>query len=98
MNPSRYGPNGGWNGRIRWSDRAIGSWPGRSPRSEEALRTGAGLVLDLQRDHAVLVAAAAVDHRRPAVGLFDEQIEVVPDQLHLVERLVERHRSRDVRL
>ena len=46
----------------------------------------------LQRDHAVVVAAAAVDDRRALALLVDEQVEVVADQLHLVERLVERHR------
>src|SRR5262245_51694743 len=45
-----------------------------------------------QSDHAVVVALAPVDHGRLLVLLVDEQVEVVTDELHLVERLAEGHR------
>ena len=46
----------------------------------------------LQVDHTVVVAVPPVDDAGLLGVGVDEQIEVVPDQLHLVERLVERHR------
>src|SRR5437764_619795 len=49
-----------------------------------------------QSDDPVVIAPAPVDDaRRPAFGI-DEQVEVVPDQFHLEQRLVERHRRGDV--
>lgn len=45
-----------------------------------------------QPDHAVVEAAAAVHHARPAVVRIAEQIEVVPDELHRGQGLVDRHR------
>src|SRR3954465_284291 len=51
-----------------------------------------------QVDDAVVVGVPPVDDTR-FLGLgVDEQIEVMPDQLHLVERLVEGHRGGDVGL
>src|ERR1700752_2287976 len=59
--------------------RTFGDALGCSARSGEA-------------DQAVIVGVAAVDDGRP-FGLFVvEQEEVVSDELHLVERVVDRHR------
>src|SRR4051794_69758 len=43
----------------------------------------------VERDDPVVVAAAAVDHGRPLALLVDEEIEVVADELHLVQGLLE---------
>ena len=48
--------------------------------------------LPVQPDHAVGPATPPVDHARHARLGVHEQEEVVPDQLHLVERLVQAHR------
>src|SRR6478735_12136841 len=48
--------------------------------------------LEIERDHAVVVSATPVDDGGTLALLVHEQVEVVADQLHLVERLVERHR------
>src|SRR3954471_8326776 len=42
-------------------------------------------------DHAVVEAPAAVDHARAAGFGVEEEVEVVTDQLHLVESLVDAH-------
>ena len=70
--------------------RAPASTTSSSPccRWQSTLRRGAGG----QRDHAVVVALAPVDHARPAGVLVVEQVEVVPDELHLEQRVVDRHR------
>src|SRR5262245_36911109 len=44
-----------------------------------------------QPDHSVVVAATPVDDARLLGAPVDEQEEVVADELHLVQRLVERH-------
>ena len=43
-------------------------------------------------DQAVVVGVPAVDHAGPFALLVVEQKEVVPDEFHLVERVVDRHR------
>src|SRR5262245_4508542 len=45
-----------------------------------------------EADDAVVVSLAAIDHRRPARVLVQEQIEVVADELHLEQRVVHGHR------
>jgi hypothetical protein len=52
----------------------------------------------VQPDDAVVVALAAVDDAGPPGVLAQEQEEVVPDQLHLQQRLVDRHRLAGVLL
>ena len=55
-------------------------------------------VVDLEMDHAVGPAPPTVDHARlTGVGVVEE-VEVVADQLHLVERVLERHRRAGVDL
>src|SRR3954453_6368908 len=46
----------------------------------------------VERNHAVVITTPAIDHRGLLALLVDEQVEVVADELHLVERLLERHR------
>src|SRR6476660_4320771 len=67
--------------------------------SESPLRGGQCLgVVDLQVDHAVGPAPPPVDDARLAgVGVVEE-VEVVADELHLVERVLERHRRTGVDL
>src|SRR5689334_6160079 len=57
--------------------------PGSTHRGQGGVR--------LEPDDAVAPAAAAVDDARPPGLGVDEQVEVVPDELHLVERLLQRH-------
>src|SRR5690606_17477666 len=57
----------------------------------------ARVLLD-EADQTVVVALAPVDHARPARLLVQEQIEVVPDELHLEERIIDRHRLSKVLL
>src|SRR4051812_4920836 len=68
-----------WHGsHLGWSGLAIQT-DGRPAEGSSA---------HLEADHAVVVAPAPVDHRGALRLLVDEEEEVVPDQLHLVERLV----------
>jgi hypothetical protein len=49
-------------------------------------------------EDAVVVAAAPVDDARAAAVLVQEQVEVVADELHLEERVVDGHRVRGMLL
>ncbi len=51
-----------------------------------------------QADQAVLVAVAPVDHARQAAALVPEQVEVVPHQFHLEQRLINADRRGGVEL
>ena len=57
--------------------------------------SGLGLRLDVLRgvdfEDPVAPAMTVVNHRRPSRRLVDEQEEVVSDQLHLVQRLIDTH-------
>src|SRR5664280_1735130 len=69
--------------------RASYKLPVRRPYHFEALSGDARLLLrDVQMDHAVGPAAATVDDAGLVGVLVMEQVEVVTDQLHLVQRLV----------
>src|SRR5680860_257465 len=59
----------------------------------ESFRSG-----HLEGDDAVVVPPAAVHDRGPFALLVHEQEEIVPHQLHLVQRLVESHRPSGVAL
>src|SRR5664279_1890861 len=52
----------------------------------------------LQSDHSVVIAAPLVDHTGPAGAGIGEQVEVVADQLHLEQRVIQRHRRGGVHL
>src|SRR5665648_324494 len=64
--------------------------------------TGSGnlllLLRDVQMDHAIGPTASTVDDTRLVGVLVMEEVEVVSDQLHLVERLVQAHRRGRVNL
>ncbi len=64
-----------------WHERARAFWSGRISAARGPARS--------RRSRS----PAAVDDRGSLALLVDEQVEVVADQLHLVERLVERHRA-----
>src|SRR5688500_1566307 len=68
------------------------------PRAGDGrVSAGPGSV-DLEGDDSVVVAAAPVDDGRSLALLVDVEVEVVTDELHLVEGLVEGHRDRAVGL
>src|SRR3984885_7586007 len=56
------------------------------------------LLIANEPDHAVVVAAATVDDAELAALTVVVGEEVVPDELHLQERVVDRHRVRSVEL
>ena len=63
----------------------------RPPASRRRVRAGQR-PLRVQPDHAVVVRLAPVDHARDLMLGVQEEVEVVADQLHLEQRLVEAHR------
>src|SRR5690606_13147334 len=67
-------------------------------RAGSAARDGLGRGGRLEADHAVAPALAAVDDRGLARLGLDEEEEVVPHELHLVQRVVDRHGVRLVDL
>src|SRR5215472_3463563 len=62
------------------------------------LRASAWRMLLHKPDHAVLIAAPAVDHAGHAASGVGEQEEIVTHELHLEQRLVDGHRHRGVEL
>src|SRR3954465_8319282 len=65
--------------------------PGRRPRATALPRPPAPGAGSDERDDAVVVSAAAVDHARAPGGLVGEEEEVVADELHVRERVVDGH-------
>ncbi len=68
------------------------------PFAAPSAEPSCGRLLDVEVDDAVVPARAPVHHARRPAGGVDEQVEVVPDELHLVEGLVQGHRDRVVPL
>src|SRR5690606_12079856 len=52
----------------------------------------------VERNHPVVVTTAPVDDRGTLALLVHKQVEIVAHQFHLIQRLVQRHRSRGVGL
>ncbi len=97
--PRRQGRPRGAHQRSRGHSRGPVA-TAQPPSAPPAPPTGASATIGSvrQMDHAVVVRVTPVDHRGLLGLRVDEQIEVVSDQLHLVERLVERHGSSRVGL
>ncbi len=71
----------------------IATRAGRDPHRQHHL-----CAVHRQADDAVVVGPAAVDHARPPRLLVVEQEEVVAEQFHVEERVVDRHRLSGVLL
>src|SRR5665647_2269580 len=85
-----------------WHAYAAGASYGSPVRRPCYHETGSGdllpLLRDIQMDHAIGPTTSTVDDTGLVGVLVMEEVEVVSDQLHLVERLVQPHRHGRVNL
>src|SRR5450759_104651 len=104
--PGPCGPCAAWSPFVvtptswhAYVARAPYGLPVRCPCHQKA---GSGdallLIRDVQMDHAIGPTASTVDDTRLIGVLVMEEVEIVSDQLHLVERLVQPHRRGRVNL
>src|ERR1700733_4111678 len=63
-----------------------------TPNADKSTLSRVGGISSGQTDQAVVIGVPTVDNRRPFGLHVVEQEKVVADQLHLVERVVHRHR------